>query len=365
MQARSHETGLLAEIRSHSIVRREAQLTLVARIGVSEQAAAVGPHAEAETDPSVAESALLLPALAAPVRALRAPAQRNRAILFELSGLNPGAVFSVHHSGVVIGRALASNIVLKDGGVSWEHAALSNRHGGFYVEDLRSLNGTFLNEARVERPVLLADADQLRLGGSNTVFKFSMMGEFEENVLRNLFALTLRDSLTHLFNHQHFEERLRGELALAKHQGETTSVLVVDIDHFKTVNLRFGHSVGDAVLKLIASTLLKLMCPYDVVARLDGGKFAVVLHGTSARNAQILGERVCNRVSAISLEPSVRGLVLTASVGLASVGDTKHPESAEALLLRAQQASREANAGGGNRTRVAAPNYNASQLNGP
>jgi diguanylate cyclase (GGDEF)-like protein len=331
-------------------------VTLMARLGVTEQAPAVGAYGEAETDPAVSESALVLPTLAAPVRALRTPALRNRAVLFELSGLNPGAVFSVHHSGVVIGRALASNIVVKEGGVSWEHAILTNRHDGFYVEDLRSLNGTFLNEARVERPILLADGDQLRLGGSNTVFKFSMMGEFEENVLRNLFALTLRDSLTHLFNHSHFDERLRGELGVAKRQGETSSVLVVDIDHFKTVNARFGHSVGDAVLKLIASTLLKLTRPEDVVARLDGGKFAVVLHATSARNALILGERVCHRVSAISLDPSVRGLVLTASVGLASAGDTEHAEPADALLLRAQQASREANAGGGNRTRIAAPN---------
>lgn len=68
------------------------------------------------------------------------------------------------------------------------------------MEDCGSLNGTFVNDQRVERAVRLAEGDQLRLRGSNTIFKISMMGEFEENVLRQLFALTLRDSLTHLFN---------------------------------------------------------------------------------------------------------------------------------------------------------------------
>lgn len=64
------------------------------------------------------------------------------------------------------------------------------------MEDCGSLNGTFVNDQRVERAVRLAEGDQLRLRGSNTIFKISMMGEFEENVLRQLFALTLRDSLT-------------------------------------------------------------------------------------------------------------------------------------------------------------------------
>ncbi|HEY1537228.1 MAG TPA: GGDEF domain-containing protein [Polyangiaceae bacterium] len=269
--------------------------------------------------------------------------------MYELSGANPGAVCSVHPSGFVIGRSAVVDLVVRDSSVSWEHAALTTRRDGIYVEDLRSLNGTFVNDRRVERPVLLANGDYLRFGGRNTIFKFSMMGEFEENVHRTLFALTVRDSLTHLFNRRHFEERLHGEFALAERQRATLSVLLLDIDRFKTVNARFGHHVGDAVLKLIAISVQKMMRPEDVVARLDGGKFAVSIQGISTRNAEILTERVRRRVAEISLEPNIRGLILTVSAGLSSVGPREYGVSSSALFGRAEQALQEATAGGGNR----------------
>src|ERR1700744_333335 len=77
---------------------------------------------------------------------LRWPAVRDRAVLFQLSGAEPGAVFSISQSGTVVGRAATSDIVVQDGAVSWEHAVLTVKSDGVYVEDLRSLNGTFVND---------------------------------------------------------------------------------------------------------------------------------------------------------------------------------------------------------------------------
>jgi len=307
-----------------------------------------------DTDPSASQAPLPAPTNSGAWPALRAPL-RNRAVLFELSGAAPGAVFSIHRSGITIGRAETAHIVITGSETSWEHSALTTRSDGIYVEDLRSLNGTFVNDQRIERAVRLAEGDQLRLGGSNTIFKFSMMGEFEENVLRQLFALTLRDSLTHLFNRQYIENQLNGEVALAERRGETLSILAIDIDEFRAINAHFGQRIGDVVMQLIAGTLVKLTRADDVVARLEGGKFAIILHATSARNAGILCERVCHQVAAIALEPTVVGLNLTVSVGLASIGLDGYTESGDELFAHAQEASRSAHASGGNRFWVAVP----------
>jgi len=294
--------------------------------------------------------------------ATHAPPSRNRAVLFELTGANPGAVFSVYPSGVVIGRSPGADIIVSDGSISWRHATLTTRNEGVYVEDLRSTNGTFVNDRRIEESSLLRDGDYLRLGGGNTTFKFSMMDEFEENVLRNLFALTLRDTLTQLYNRRHFEERLHADFTFAERHGATLAIALISIDHFKTINARFGQQIGDAVLKLIAGSLVKIVRPDDVLARLDGGKFAVIVHAASERNAQILCERVCHRVAAISFPPSVGDLVVTVSAGLAQIGPGEYGESALEVFTSAQKARLEAIAHGGNRfcfaarsTRAAAP----------
>ncbi len=284
---------------------------------------------------------------------LRHPAVRDRPVLFQLSGAEPGALFSISASGTVIGRAESSHIIVDDGAVSWEHTLLTAKHASVYVEDLRSLNGTFVNDQRIEREELLVDGDQLRLGGSSTIFKFSMMGEFEETVMRNLCALTLRDALTHLFNQRYFDDQLRREVSLAVRQETVLSLLVIDIDQFKAVNARFGRHAGDVSLKLVAGTLQKLVRPDDLLVRLEGGKFAIVLHATSPRNALILGERVCHRVAALSLEAGIQGLALTVSAGVASFALADYAESADDLLTCARDAAREANVAGGNRVFVA------------
>jgi diguanylate cyclase (GGDEF)-like protein len=283
--------------------------------------------------------------------ATHARGERSRAVLFQLTGASPGAVFSIDQAGIRIGRGDRADVVLDDASASWEHAALSVNDGRVYVEDLRSLNGTFINDQRVERDALLNDGDYLRIGGGSTVFKFSMMDDFEEGVLRALFELTLRDPLTRLHNGRYFEERLRGELGFAERHASSVSLLLIDVDRLKPINAQFGHQVGDAVLKLVASSIQKMMCP--VLARLGSNKFALMIRAISYRNLEILCERVCRRVAALSLEPTVRGLLVTVSVGGTSLASEEHGSSVEGLLARAAEALHEAKVGGGNRFSLA------------
>ncbi len=240
--------------------------------------------------------------------------ERDRAILLELAGTQPGAVFSVPAPGVLIGRNANTQVTLSDASVSGEHARLTLDEESASVEDLSSLNGTFINNQPIEKKTRLNDGDYLRLG-RYTVLKFSMVDEFEETALRTLFELTLRDPLTRLYNRRYFDDRLRGEFAFAQRHGTVLGLLLIDIDHFKQFNDTCGHQVGDIVLKLVTQSIQKMMRPEDVLARYGGEEFVVIIRATSLRNLEILGTRICHRIQALPLNLPEHDLSVTVSVG--------------------------------------------------
>lgn len=279
--------------------------------------------------------------------------ERTRIVLLELQGSQPGAVFSIRRPGVVIGRRSDADVSLGDATVSWEHARLSVQTDGVYLEDLGSRNGTFINDRRAQGRSRLQDGDYLRFGGGNTVVKFALMDELEERALRTLFELTLRDPLTRLYNRRYFDDRLLSEFAFAQRQRSELALLLIDIDHFKHFNDTCGHQVGDVVLKLVASSIQKMMRPEDVLARYGGEEFVVIARGTSLRNVHILGDRLCHQIRSLALELPDRDLRVTVSIGASCMGPAAASSSAHALLKSADQALFEAKAGGRDRTNSA------------
>lgn len=280
----------------------------------------------------------------------RSRPERGCRVLVELQGSQPGAVFSLRGHGGVIGRKGGAEVALVDASVSWEHARISVESGSVYLEDLSSRNGTFVNEQRIRERTRLDDGDYLRLGGNGTVLKFSMMEEFEEQALRTLFELTLRDPLTRLYNRRYFDERLLSEFTFAQRRGTELGLLLIDIDHFKHFNDTYGHQVGDVVLRLVASSIQRLMRPEDVLARYGGEEFVVIARGTSLRNVHILGERLCHQIQALVLELPDPELRVTVSIGASAIDPGAVKGSADELLRTADQAVFEAKAAGRNRT---------------
>lgn len=280
---------------------------------------------------------------------------RSQAVLVELQGAHPGAVFRVDAPNAVIGRSNRAEVALSDPTVSWEHARLIVESGSVFAEDLSSRNGTFLNERRLVERAPLLDGDYLGVGGGSTLFKFSLMDEFEEGVLRTLFDLAQRDPLTGLYNRRYFDDRLLSEFLFAQRHHSALGFLFIDIDHFKRVNDTQGHPMGDAVLKLVARSIEKMMRPEDVLARYGGEEFTVLVRESSLRNLEILGTRICHRIHALAFVPSSQGVGVTVSIGLACMGTDRHFDSAEALLASADEALYEAKVNGGNRVCLAGP----------
>jgi diguanylate cyclase (GGDEF)-like protein len=152
------------------------------------------------------------------------------------------------------------------------------------------------------------------------------------------------DSLTGLFNHSVFHERMLHALHEASRTHAPVAVLMLDIDDFKRVNDVHGHGVGDELLRLLADVLRSSVRPDDDVCRLGGEEFAVVMRGCGDVDAASVGERILQRLSEIEFEGVGR---LTVSVGLAL--GPEHAMNPRELAACAEAAMMTAKAQGKNR----------------
>ncbi len=129
--------------------------------------------------------------------------------------------------------------------------------------------------------------------------------------------LATTDGLTELSNHRHFQELLSKELERTRRYGSFTSLLLMDIDHFKTFNDTYGHPVGDLVLKEIAACIRKSIRLNDMPARYGGEEFTVILPETNEQGAKIIAERIRSTIEKHIIVSLERQLHVTVSIGVA------------------------------------------------
>jgi diguanylate cyclase (GGDEF)-like protein len=130
--------------------------------------------------------------------------------------------------------------------------------------------------------------------------------------------LATTDGLTGLTNHRTFQGRLDEHLQAAQRYGRKVSLILCDIDHFKSVNDTYGHPVGDQVLKGVARVLAKEARTTDVVARYGGEEFAVVMPETDTAGAMVIAERIRERIQKMVTETEQGPLQVTMSLGVAT-----------------------------------------------
>jgi diguanylate cyclase (GGDEF)-like protein len=158
--------------------------------------------------------------------------------------------------------------------------------------------------------------------------------------------LATTDGLTGLTNHRTFQARLEEHLAQAQRYGKRVSLVLCDIDHFKSVNDTYGHPAGDVVLRGVARTLLKEARATDVVARYGGEEFAVVMPETDGAGALAIAERIRERVKALAFDTGQGRLAVTLSLGVAAFPDDAARkgdlvERADACLYHAKRSGRD------------------------
>jgi diguanylate cyclase (GGDEF)-like protein len=157
--------------------------------------------------------------------------------------------------------------------------------------------------------------------------------------------LAIRDGLTNLWNRRHMETVLATELERKSRFGGHLCVCMVDLDHFKLINDRYGHPVGDSVLRCVAGDMRAQLRSIDQLGRFGGEEFLIVLPGVSLEEAKDCMHRLLVSVSRLAVLPEA-GQSVTISVGLAECGPD---ESTEALLRRVDNALYQAKREGRNR----------------
>lgn len=206
----------------------------------------------------------------------------------------------------------------------------------------------------------LAQLSSRRL--ANLEIRLRLLGsEFELNRLREanretdlrvqaLQDAAYRDALTGVMNRRALDESLPGMIEAAQQTGEALSMLVLDFDHFKLINDRWSHQVGDQVLRTGATVLQASLREHDLAARYGGEEFVLVLRNTALDVARNVAERIRARVETEAWHHIERGLQATVSVGVAQ---WQSAESAGAWFSRADAALYDAKRRGRNRVSVA------------
>lgn len=159
------------------------------------------------------------------------------------------------------------------------------------------------------------------------------------------------DPLTSLYNRRHLDIVLRREINLAQREGHAVGVALLDLDHFKAFNDRFGHAAGDIVLREVSSYLRNQLRAHDVAARIGGEELVLVLPGSSRESTVKLADRLRAGVAALELIDGERVLPpITASFGVSAF--PQDGNTPEWLLRIADAALYQAKANGRNRVEV-------------
>jgi len=162
---------------------------------------------------------------------------------------------------------------------------------------------------------------------------------------------SLRDGLTGCFNRGHGLETLDGELRRARRSRQPLSILMFDIDHFKTINDQLGHLRGDDLLRAVGAQLTRVLRSTDVRIRYGGDEFLVILPDTPMIGAQQVAESVRREIATLAMVTDGKTVPVTVSIGVATAGPAEL--GATALVERADSALYEAKRAGRDRYSVA------------
>jgi two-component system cell cycle response regulator len=259
------------------------------------------------------------------------------------TGPGLGSRHGLNGADLLVGRDQDCHICLHDKSVSRHHARIQREHDGYFAIDLGSKNGTYVNDVPVSKSAL-EDGDYLRLGCS--IFRFLAGDNVESQYYEEIHRLTIVDALTGAYNKRYLLEYLDRELLRAIRHQRPMALIMLDIDHFKSINDQFGHLAGDLALREMAGCIRESIRQEEFFARYGGEEFVLVLPEETLEGAARAAERLRERVAAHSFLLDGQPHPITISLGVAcrqeSEGLTPLEliERADEKLYLAKQAGR-------------------------
>jgi len=181
---------------------------------------------------------------------------------------------------------------------------------------------------------------------SGNALENAMLFETMQTTQKFLEDLAVRDSLTKLFNHQYYHTRLDEEFSRAKRYKLALSCIFFDIDDFKQINDRYGHLIGDVVLRQIGRLVKQILRKSDIAARYGGEEFVICLANTDSGSAFEFAERLLAAIRDLSIQ-QLKGDRITASIGISTYQNNNVTsyqellESADNAMYQAKQAGKD------------------------
>jgi diguanylate cyclase (GGDEF)-like protein len=246
------------------------------------------------------------------------------------TGPSMGCRYPLSEKSLSVGRGEDCDIRIQDNSVSRRHAKIEPSADGYYVHDLQSTNGTFVNDKQLDGAWLLQDGDYVRVG--NCIYRYLAGGNIEAEYHEEIYRLTILDGLTQIHNQRYMTEFLEREVARSQRHNRPLSVLMFDIDRFKTINDTHGHLCGDFVLRELAGCVRDSVRREDLFARYGGEEFVLVLVETPHADAVLVADRMRESIAAHLFRFESATIKLTISIGVAST--TGDPGLNPATLVR-------------------------------
>jgi len=310
----------------------------------SESPAATGEGLSEKAAPETKEMTVPRETLVAIPRPLISTTNRQACLVHIYpTGPGMGSRYMLSDTRLTLGRDNDCDICLSDLSVSRHHARIQPGMDGYYVVDLQSTNGTFVNDKPASM-CKLKDGDYLRFG--NWIFRYLTGGNVEADYHEEIYRLTIIDALTGIHNKRYLLDFLDRELARSARHRRPLSMGMLDIDHFKVINDQMGHLAGDYALRELAVIVKEAIRREELFARYGGEEFAVVWPETNRDGAAQIGERLRELVEKHSFGFEGRSFSVTISMGIAttdgeaSLTPTDLIRRADEKLYAAKQAGR-------------------------
>jgi two-component system cell cycle response regulator len=245
-------------------------------------------------------------------------AQDQPAALVVVGGDLNGTLFDLIAQEVGAGRSPDNLIPLEFHGISRLHFKIKSLEEGskHTVEDCGSKNGTFVNNQQLTEAHTLQKGDIIKVG--NIAMKYLPKGDPERLTYDKLQHEANTDGHTGCYNKTYFNNALDLEVKKSKLSGNPLSLIVFDLDHFKSLNDNYGHDAGDYVLKDLAAIIRDQgVRDRDIFARYGGEEFVILLPATNLKQAFEIAERLRKLIESYEFIYSEQRLPVTASIGIA------------------------------------------------
>lgn len=236
--------------------------------------------------------------------------------LIIIAGTNIGKLHNLSGTELVAGRSPECDIWIEDSTISRKHFRIRKADNEYTIQDLNSTNGTFVNNKRIlSSPLKPGDKIQI---SKDTIMQFDYFDENRKISEQKRYEMGVRDAVTGIFNKSYFVQRISDEFSFSLRQNLPLTLLMFDIDYFKTINDTHGHLAGDKILLDLCTLVSGTIRTDDVFCRYGGEEFIIIMRNTACQPAVNLAERIRRKVEETKFSYDDQNIKVTISIGVAT-----------------------------------------------